>query len=183
MSGDCRVCGIYTTGDICAPCQAREPYTQAETQAKAKAEAEAQVSSPLASPTPKPGCISVDGPELWRLLDAYKQGLLEPVDVELGSLPPHAGPVMRGIAEHMRLLMGLRRAVGDDRPLPYARSMAVDAGLARDLAAASKAIGALVRAGVIEHVGALPPLRPGIDGTKLYAPPTDADQAPDRRES
>src|SRR3954451_8869692 len=111
MSG-CRECGNYTPmGSLCAPCHAGEPYTQAEAKAKAKDEEKAQVTLSSATPTPKPGCNSDDGPELWRLLQAANPGQLEPVDVELGPLPPHAGSVMRGIAEHMRLLMGLRQAV------------------------------------------------------------------------
>ena len=80
---------------------------------------------------------------------------------------------MRAIGADIALRIGLRRAVGDDRPLPYASSEAVCAGLAKDKPTASRAIRALVRAGVIEHVGQLPPLRPGLDGTKLYAPPTE----------
>jgi hypothetical protein len=78
---------------------------------------------------------------------------------------------MNAIAEHMRLLMGLRLALGDDRPLPYATSMAVRYRVAPDKGTASKALRSLVKFGVIDEVGALPPLRKGIDGTKLYAPP------------
>ena len=110
-------------------------------------------------------------PEMHRLLDAHDAGELEPHDVQLGKMPPHAGPIMHAIAADMRLRMGLRRAVGDDRPLPYATSEAVRNKLAKDKATASNAIGGLVRAGVIQHVGQLKPRRPGWDGTKLYAPP------------
>ena len=112
-----------------------------------------------------------DQPEMHRLEDAHDAGELEPHDVHLGKMPPSAGPVMRAIAAHMRLRMGLRRAVGDDRPLPYATSEAVRNNLAKDKATASNAIGGLVRAGVIQYVGRLKPLRPGLDGAKLYAPP------------
>ena len=45
-------------------------------------------------------------------------------------------------------LLGLRLAVGDDRPLPYASSMAVKAGLVADKRTASNALNALVRGGV-----------------------------------
>jgi hypothetical protein len=85
-----------------------------------------------------------------------------------------AGAVMVAVAEHMRLLMGLRLALGEDRPLPYAASMPVRAGITDDKGTASKTIRALAQCGVVEHVGSLPPLRPGIDGTKLYAPPAVA---------
>jgi len=127
---------------------------------------------------PGPGCKQdtaerryEDTPALRHLEDAYRKGTLHPIDVQLGAIPNDAGPVMRGIAGHMRLRIGLRAAVGDSRPLPYALSEAVNAGLAADKAVASRAISALVHAGVIDHVGQLPPLRPGLDGTKLYAPP------------
>jgi hypothetical protein len=92
---------------------------------------------------------------------------------------------MIAVAEHMRLLMGLRRAMGDDRPLPYATSMAVRYGVAPNKGTASNALRALVKCGVVEHVGSLPPLRPGIDGTKLYAPPAVAKvvELHDRREA
>jgi hypothetical protein len=145
-------------------------YTQAQAQAQAQEEEKAQLSS--LGGLPEPGCNSDDGPELRRLMELHRDGQLEPVDVPLGEMPPHAGTVMRNIADHWRLLIGLRRAVGDTRPLPYARSMAVNAGLADSLGTASNAINALVRAGVVEHVGSLPPTRPGLDGTKLYAPPS-----------
>jgi hypothetical protein len=62
-------------------------------------------------------------------LDEYRRGNLTPVDVELGEMPDRAGAVMIAVAEHMRLLMGLRLALGEDRPLPYAASMPV----ARDI--------------------------------------------------
>ncbi len=84
---------------------------------------------------------------------------------------------MRAMADHMRLLMGLRRAANDYRPLPYALSEAVRAGFAKDKATASRARAALVDAKVIAPAGQLPPLRPGRDGTKLYVPPASAEDA------
>jgi len=124
------------------------------------------------SAPPGPGGKSESEPtELALLIGEYQQERLSPAEVKLGDLPSRAGPVQRRVAEHIGLLMGLRQAVGDDRPLPYASSMAVRAGLAPDKRTASKAIRALVRFGVIHHVGSLPPQRPGLDGTKLYEPP------------
>lgn len=127
---------------------------------------------------PGPGGISdappggISEPSILDIaLDEYRRGNLTPVDVELGEMPDRAGAVMVAVAEHMRLLMGLRLALGEDRPLPYAASMPVRAGIADDKGTASKTIRALAQCGVVEHVGSLPPLRPGIDGTKLYAPP------------
>lgn len=105
------------------------------------------------------------------MLGQYQAGKIEPVSVTLGELPVRAGGAQRAVVEHMRLLMGLRRAYGDDRPLPYATSVPVAAGLVPNQGAASQILRSLVRYGVIDHVGALPPLKPGLDGTKLYAPP------------
>ena len=47
-------------------------------------------------------------------------GLLEPVAVELGEIPPTATAAMRRVAEDIRFLLGLLLAVSEDRPLPYA---------------------------------------------------------------
>src|SRR5205085_2462966 len=117
-------------------------------------EGQDQVRAPAERPNgpPGPGGISDgldDGPELYRLEQAWRARELEPVDVVLGKLPPHAGVVMRNIADHMRLLMGLRLAVGDDRPLPYAASLAVKAGYAADKGTAGVALNSLVRGGVV----------------------------------
>jgi len=168
----CSECGFrYTAEGICDPCQKGE-NTQAQAQAKVQDQAKAPF--PSRDVVPTPGC-SEDGPELYALLEAHRLGQLHPVDVELGELPPYAGHVCRAIAEHMRFLMGLRLAAGDARPLPYARSMAVNEGLAKDLATASRAIGRLVRYGVVEYAGQLEkrksPRGDLLDGTKTYAPP------------
>jgi hypothetical protein len=106
------------------------------------------------------------------LLDEYRAGRLRPVDVRLGEMPPGATPLMRLIAEEMRLRMGLRLAVDDDRSLPYATSEAVRSKLTPHKMQASRAIRGLVAAGVIEGAGCLP-RRPGgpPDGTRLYRPP------------
>ncbi len=109
--------------------------------------------------------------ELDLLLDRYKAGTLEPEEPALGEMPERPGSAMAGIATHMKLLMGLRRANGDYRPLPYATSMAVRAGLVADKGTASKAIRRLVAAGVVERGDSLKPSRKGLDGTKTYAPP------------
>ena len=128
-----------------------------------------QALTPSSRP-PSPGCCLDDGPDLHRLKRAWREKQLDPVDVPLGEMPPWAGSVMRAVAEDMQILMGLRAAAGDDRPLPYALSMAVSAGAAKDKPAASRAINALVRAGVIDYAGSLPPRGTG-SGTKMYRPP------------
>lgn len=173
-------------GTVCTPCKSPPDYYQDQDQdqdqeqpGKLLSFKEKQFPGPGSNadaPT-RPRALVVkqpddcDQPELHRLEDAHDDGRLAPVDVQLGEMPATAGPIMRAIADHMRLRMGLRLAVGDDRPLPYATSEAVRAGLAKDKPTASNAINALVRARVIEYVGRLKPLQPGLDGTKLYAPP------------
>jgi DNA-binding XRE family transcriptional regulator len=57
-------------------------------------------------------------PEMRLLLDDYRAGRLRPRDVRLGEMPTYATPLMRTIAADMRLRIGLRLAVDDDRPLP-----------------------------------------------------------------
>ena len=183
-AGRCSECGLNypLTGTVRHPCQ-----TLGYNQDQDQDQDQDQVQVPPSSP-PGPGCnggaptrvraLVVDPArhvqsDMNRLEAAHAAGDLEPVDVCLGPVPASAGPVMCAVAEHMRLRMGLRLAVGDDRPLPYATSEAVKAGLAKDKATASNAINALVRAGVLAHLGQLPPLRPGLDGTKLYAPPPE----------
>jgi len=131
---------------------------------------ERPVPVPVPAPVPAPAG-SKEPTELELLISEHRAGRLQPADVKLGELPAAAGTAQRAVAEHIRWLMGLRLAFGDTRPLPYATSMAVKAGLVADQGTASAVIRALVRFGVIEHVGQLPPLRPGLDGTKLYAPP------------
>jgi len=109
-------------------------------------------------------------PELTGLIRDHKAGLLEPVDVELGPLPADASPAMRTVAADIRLLLGLRLAVDELRPLPYAtRFCAKRCGL-HDQAHASRVLRALERAGVIERAGALDP-QGKPDGTKLYQAP------------
>lgn len=180
MSEPCEICASEIcertyplSGTICNPCTTATTYNQEQDQDEDQDED--QGSRPT-SVVPGPGC-NEDGPELRRLEDAHRAGKLQSVEVQLGPMPAHAGLVMREIAEDMQLRMGLRRAVGDDRPLPYAVSEAVRAGIAKDKPTASRAIAALVRAGVIDHVGKLPALKPGLDGTKLYAPPLPAVRA------
>lgn len=172
-------------GTVCVPCKSPSRYNQDQDQDQDK-DRPGKLLSLKEKQFPGPGSNAdaptrarvlvvkdhgVDQPELHRLEDAHDAGQLQPLHVQLGEMPPTAGPIMHSIAEHMRLRMGLRLAVGDDRPLPYATSEAVRAGLAKDKATASNAINALVRAGVVEYVGRLKPLRPGLDGTKLYTPP------------
>jgi hypothetical protein len=97
--------------------------------------------------------------ELYWLLAEYEAGRLDPVEIELGELPADATPDMRRVAEDMGLLMGLRLAVYDDRPLPYATMFAAERlGWGTNCGRASRAIRRLCDAGVIRRrVDARPP--------------------------
>jgi hypothetical protein len=117
-----------------------------------------------------PGVTSPKEPELAGLIRDHKRGLLEPIDVELGELPAGASLAMHKVAADIRLLLGLRLAVDEDRPLPYsARFCAERCGL-RDHGQASRVLRALERAGVVECAGRLD-TRGKPDGTKLYQAP------------
>lgn len=108
---------------------------------------------------------------LYQLIVAYEAGELSPEPVRLGPLPSRARRLMRAAAADMALLMGLRLAVDEDRPLPYASRLAAERlGLGDDKARAHRVIRSLVRAGVVIEAGALAG-RKGLDGMKLYAPP------------
>ena len=95
---------------------------------------------------------------------------LEPVDVRLGQLPANASPAMREGADDIRLLLGLRLAVDDDRPLPYSTRFCAERCGLHDQAHASRILRRLVEAGVIRHAESLEP-RGKRDGTKCYGAP------------
>jgi hypothetical protein len=107
---------------------------------------------------------------LAGLLRDHDAGLLKPVDVELGELPAGASKAMRDVAADVRLLLGLRLAADEDRPLPYStRFCAQRCGL-RNHREASRVLHQLVQAGVLERAGELKP-RGQPFGTKLYRAP------------
>jgi hypothetical protein len=109
-------------------------------------------------------------PELTGLIRDHNRGLLEPVDAELGELPANASPAMHKVAADIRLSLGLRLAVDDDRPLPYSTRFCAERCGLHDQGHASRGLRALERVGVVQRVGALDP-RGKPDGTKLYAAP------------
>lgn len=110
-------------------------------------------------------------PELYGLVRDYDRGELEAVPVTLGELPAGASAAMRQVAEDVALLLGLRLAVDEDRPLPYsARLCAKRCELIRDHGHASRVLRSLERAGVIRCAGKLKP-RGMPFGTKLYRAP------------
>lgn len=110
--------------------------------------------------------------ETYELLARYEAGLLEPRPVRLGAMPTGASEAMRAVAADMALLIGLRLAVDDDRPLIYsARFCAWRMGWTIlsgewDKKRANRVINKLLEAGVIEWVGEMPKSK-----ARLYAPP------------
>lgn len=118
-------------------------------------------------------CVTnkIDEPELAGLLAEYNAGDRAPEEVELGELPQNATADMRLVANDVRLLIGLRLAAGDDRPLPYSARFAAGRIGWRDPRRASRALRKLCLAGVILDAGSLPP-RGQPNGTKTYAPPS-----------
>ena len=77
---------------------------------------------------------------------------------------------MRDVAADLRLLLGLRLAVDEDRPLPYATRFCAERCGLRHHTQASRVLRKLVDAGVVELAGAMPARGKG-DGTKLYQAP------------
>jgi hypothetical protein len=109
-------------------------------------------------------------PELLGLIRDHERGLLKPAAVQLGELPAGASRAMRDVADDIRLLIGLRLAVDEPRPLPYSTRFCAERCGLYDHAHASRVLRELERAGVIERDGALTP-RGKPDGTKLYRAP------------
>jgi hypothetical protein len=114
--------------------------------------------------------VPKEEPELLGLIRDHDAGRLEPIDVRLGELPATATPTMRRLAENIRLLIGLRLAVDEDRPLPYSTRFCAERCGLRHHTQASRILRQLVEAGVVEPAGAMPPRGKG-DGTKLYRAP------------
>jgi hypothetical protein len=78
--------------------------------------------------------------------------------------------LMHTVADDIRLLLGLRLAVNEDRPLPYSAAFCAERCGLRDKRQASRVLRALERIGVVQCTGTMEP-RGKPDGTKLYAAP------------
>jgi hypothetical protein len=122
-------------------------------------------------------------PELRGLVRDHEQGRLHPAQVDLGDLPPPGRRVTdfkgeevvvtdatHAVAADIRLLLGLRLAVNEDRPLPYSTRFCAERCRLRDHRHASRVLRALERTGVVICAGTMKP-RGKPDGTKLYAAP------------
>jgi hypothetical protein len=77
---------------------------------------------------------------------------------------------MRDVADDVRLLIGLRLAVDEDRPLPYSTRFCAERCGLHDQAHASRVLRQLEQAGVIASAGAMT-ARGKPDGTKMYRAP------------
>lgn len=120
-------------------------------------------------------------PELQRLVRDYEHGLLRPFEIEVGELPGVGSraadfkgrelvvtEAMHRVAADIRLLLGLRSAVSEDRPLPYSTRFCAQRCQLHSHQEASRVLRALERLGVIQCVGTMKP-RGQPHGTKLYA--------------
>lgn len=125
------------------------------------------------------GARSTEGaaeqPETYDLLERYAQGVLMPVPVQLGAMPAGATTSMRSVAGDMALLIGLRLAVDEDRPLLYSTSFCAWrmgwelASGEPDKRRASRVINKLLGARVIQLAGEMPGT-----GTRLFCAPSAA---------
>jgi hypothetical protein len=122
-------------------------------------------------------------PELYGLLRDHTRGQLQPLPVELGPLPAVGERVtdfkgrdvvvtaaMHTVADDIGLLLGLRLAANEERPVPYSTRFCAERCGFNDHRQASRVLRALERVGVVVCVGSLD-ARGKPDGTKLYAPP------------
>jgi hypothetical protein len=122
-------------------------------------------------------------PELHGLVRDYEVGLLRPVEIQLGELPAVGTravdfkgrdvvvtEAMHTVAADVRLLLGLRLAVSEDRPLPYSTRFCAQRCRLRSHQEASRVLRALERLSVVECVDTMKP-RGHPHGTKLYAAP------------
>ena len=105
------------------------------------------------------------------LLAEDRAGRAVRVPVRMPALPPGAPPLAAAIYADMALRWSLRlgAAMPDDRPLPYATTEPVRAGLCEHAKQASRAIHWLEDRGLIWSPGALPP-RGKADGTRTFLP-------------
>jgi hypothetical protein len=123
-------------------------------------------------PSPGPGVTPEDAdeePELYGLLREHAAGRLAPLPVCLGDMPPTASPTMKRVAGDIALCLGLRWAVDDHRPLPYAAAFCATRNGLRDKRHASRVLRKLTRAGVIYAAGKMP-----RTGTRLFEAPLGA---------
>jgi hypothetical protein len=131
-----------------------------------------QADLPYVPSVPDPAPVPVHSePEMRVLLAQHRAGIAPCVPVEMPALPLDAPPLAVAIYEVMALRWSLRlgAAMPDDRPLPYATTEAVRAGLCEHPGQASRAIHWLEDHGLIWSPGSMPP-RGKPDGTRTFLP-------------
>jgi hypothetical protein len=92
------------------------------------------------------------------------------VPVPFGPLPPNANPLMRALAEEIRKRTGLRYAVWEYRPLPFAASEGVGLAGATHPFQVSRALTRLVACGFMAEAEPLDTRQYG-NGTRCFCPP------------
>jgi hypothetical protein len=106
-------------------------------------------------------------PEVEWLLREAAEGRLEPLPVELPSLPDGATQTMREVAAFFALVRGVRLWAGDGRDVPFACGW-VAGKLGRPKKTVHRALRQLEACGVLVRGASLPPR--GRRGTQLWAP-------------
>src|SRR4051794_25285756 len=103
MSGRCEVCGVnfpLPPNTVCHPCTTKGELHQDQDQDQGQEHVQALTPG---APCPGPGVVQgEDGPELYLLLDAWREKRLEPRPVLVGRMPVHARTRMKAISDHMR---------------------------------------------------------------------------------
>jgi hypothetical protein len=125
--------------------------------------------------TDRPDDIAEDPEQTYMaaLLADHERGAINPEPVAL-DLPTGTPSTVARVADDVALLIGLRLAVGDSRPLPYAvRWRARDLGLSP--ATVGRALVSLVSIGALDRGEPMPPLPGRSKGTATYLPPNLGD--------
>lgn len=166
----------YTAEGICVPCQEGGENTRhPDPDADGDRNRDSSTPSSLRDGGLSLGVRSRAVEQFAELRDAYYAGTLKPEPVRLGPIPPHFGQIERGVAEDVALLIGLRRAEGENGKIPYPALAAAAIGVVPngDKRRASLALRRLVNTGVLLDAEPLKKFKRGnelLDGTKCYLP-------------
>lgn len=157
---------------VCLDCHAARPPARAPKECDVTATYPLGAVVPTPSPSPDPGPSPSNGGSTreedesftrW-LLSEHGAGMLDPVPIDAPEPPATAPPLALAIYEDIRLRWGLRLGQLENRPLPYATSEPVRAGLCGHKMQASRALHWLEDHALIWSPGSMPP-RNGQDGT------------------
>lgn len=141
---------------------------------KGKGDVALRGSNPNLNPPPPPTPSELpeeEEPSVEWYLRAYKAGDVQPKPVELPPLPASATPAMKKVAEHYRLVLGLRAldpSLSNKPEVPYACDwVAKETGLSGKGVAWT--LHKLVACGVLKRGGNLPP-RPWLASAQARRP-------------